>query len=371
MKRMFAAIAVAAVLVLPTAALAFGAQGERTVTVPKGETRSGTFYAAGQVITVDGDIDGDLICAGNTVSVNGTVHGDVLCAGQTITINGTVDGSVRLAGQVVDINGQVGRNGMIASQSLTLGSSARIAGDLGLAGQTANLNGPVAKDVYGFADSLALGSTAGGVNVTTSDLTMASDARVQGDLKYVSSNTFNLDHSKIGGNVERTAAPDIRGKVQENAARAELGLRLYWMVASLIVGLAFALLAPRMVQRVTKIMRKRPGGSIGWGLIVTLLGPILALLLAVTILGAPLALLVAVVWAIVVSTSGIFAGIAAGEWFVERAEWRRGPLLMATAIGVPLGAIIFSIPVLGWLIGLVATWWAVGAIALAAKQARA
>lgn len=370
MKRILAILAVAAALMLPAAAGAVSAEHGTTVTVPKGETKAGTYYAAGQVVTIDGDIDGDLVCAGNTVSINGAVHGDVICGGQTITINGPVDGSVRVAGQVVDLGGTIGRNAMVASQSLTLGSTAKISGDLGILGQTANINGPVDKDVYGRVQSLTLGSAVGGVTVWTTDLTMSSDAKVKGDLKYTSTNTFDLNHAQIGGNVERTAAPDIQGQVQQNAARAELGLRLYWIVASLIIGLAFVFLAPKLVQKVTGIMRSKPGASIGWGLIVTLLAPLLAILLLVTVLGIPLGLLLGVAWGLAVGTSGIFAGIAAGEWFVERAEWQRRPLLMATAIGVPLSAIIFSIPVLGWLIGLVATWWAVGAISMAAKQAR-
>jgi cytoskeletal protein CcmA (bactofilin family) len=335
MKRWIAIVALAAAALVPAAALAFSAQSEQTITVPKGETKTGTYYAWGQVITIDGDVDGDLVCAGNSVSVNGAVHGDVICAGQTVTVNGPVDGSVRVAGQVVSLNGTVGRNGMVAAQTLAMGSASTLAGDLGVAGQTASINGKIAKDLYVKLDDLKLGPDA-----------------------------------TVGGKTVKAPKTEPRHNDAQDFGSAILALRLYWIFASLIIGLAFVLLAPRLVQRVTKVMLDKPGSSIGWGLVVTLLGPIVVLLLLVTVVGIPLALLTGLLWLVLVATSGIVAGIAAGEWFVARADWKRHPLLWATMLGVPLAAIAFSVPVLGWLLAMVATWWAVGGISIAAKAAR-
>src|SRR4051812_5664076 len=110
MKRILKVMAVIIAVGLPSVAVAYPVDSSQTVTLPKGQTKAGTFYATGQTVTIDGDVDGDLICAGQTVTVSGAVHGDVICGGQNVTINGPVDGSVRAAGQTVDVNGTVGRN---------------------------------------------------------------------------------------------------------------------------------------------------------------------------------------------------------------------------------------------------------------------
>ncbi|HEY2003498.1 MAG TPA: polymer-forming cytoskeletal protein [Candidatus Saccharimonadia bacterium] len=370
MKKAVMGLVAAMVLLAPAVAAAYSAENQHDLTLPKGETKTGTYYAAGQTVTIDGDVDGDLICAGQTVSVNGNVHGDVICAGQSVTVNGTVDGSVRLGGQDVIVNGSVGRNVTVAAQSFTLSQGSHVSGDLGVLSQTAAVNGSVDRDVYGRMQSLALGASSGAVSVTTGALTMSGDAKVNGNLHYESENSFNIDKSKVTGDISHSTPPARDMRNADNAAQAGFALRLYWIFAGLILGLAFVWLMPGLVRRASGIMREKPGKSIGWGVIVSLVGPALALVLMVTVLGLPLGLLVGVAWLLLVLTSSIFAGIAAGLWLLDRAEWERGSLWWAAALGVPLTVIVLSVPFVGGIIGLVATWWAVGGVSLAARAAR-
>jgi hypothetical protein len=254
---------------------------------------------------------------------------------------------------------------------MNLGSGAKVGGDLGLAGQTASVNGPVEKDVYGVLESLSLGAAVGGVTARVNSLTMGPSASVKGDVKYSSEQTIDLDKSKVGGQIQHTAVTHANKAQRENdAAKAGLAFRLYWIVAAVLTGLVFVLLAPRAVGRVARTMLERPGASIGWGLVVALLAPVLVILLLITVVGIPLAILTGVVWLLLMGTSGLFAGIAAGVWFLERAEWRRGSLLWAAGVGIPLSVVIFSIPFLGPLVALVASWWGVGGLSLAARRLR-
>lgn len=371
MKRFLAIMAMALALAVPTVALAFSATSESNVNLPKGETKAGTYYATGKVVTIDGDVNGDLVCGGQTVVVNGAIHGDLICAAQTITVSGPVDGSVRVAGQTVDLNGTVGRNVTALAQTLNLGSGAHVAGDLGVAGQTVTINGPVDKDVYGYMESLTIASTVGAVSAQVNSLSLASGAKVNGNVDYTSPTTSDIDKSKVGGTVNYTVAPE-RNHPNVAAAAAKVGfaLRLYWIFAALVLGLALAALAPRMVDRVTRVMIERPGASIGWGLIVALLAPILAFILLFTIIGVPIALLLFVLWGLALALSGVFAGIAAGRWLLDRADWRSKSLIWSAALGVPITIIVISVPFLGGIVGLVASWWAVGGLSLNAKSLR-
>ena len=74
--------------------------------VEAGTTVEGNLYATGQTVTIEGTVDGDLICAGGQVAVakGGVVTGDLMCAGQSVEISGEVRGDVRSAGYLVRVN---------------------------------------------------------------------------------------------------------------------------------------------------------------------------------------------------------------------------------------------------------------------------
>ena len=373
MRRTWAKLALlATALLLPAAALAYGVQTGQTTTVPKGETKSGTFYATGQTVTVDGTIDGDLICGGQTVQINGPVHGDVICAGQTVTVNGPVDGSVRLAGQTLNINGTVGRNVTVAGQVFGLGSGASVAGDLGVLTQSATLSGPVAKTVYGATGNLTIDDKVSSVDAQVANsLTLGGSANVAGNLTYASDNTYNVDKSKVGGQVQHNqpVAREQRTPSHNagNAIAEWFGWVLYWLAAALVTALVLVWLLPRMMRRVNKLMLEHPGRSLLWGLVVTILTPLVAILLMVTIIGIPVALLLGALWFLALVTSGLFAGVAVGEWITGRTGWQKGSLYAAAVVGIVATVIVFNIPFIGWLLALLATWWAVGGLVLGAR----
>lgn len=370
-KRLWGVAVALAILVMPSFALAYSWQADQqNVTLPKGETKNGTFYAMGQNVTIDGDVNGDLICAASTVVVNGAVHGDVLCAGQLVTVNGPVDGSVRLAGQSVSVNGAVGRNATMLAQAFTLGGSARVNGDLGALSQNTSINGTTEKELYGAFQTLSIGGAVAATDVMAENLTLGSNARVNGTLKYMSDNTFTLDKAKVGGEIQRVEPPVSHGQREAASNNARLMVRLYWILAATVTGLVLAALMPRAIRRVTHEMRGRVGASFAWGAIVTVMAPIVAVVLAMTVLGAPLGALIAVLWGLMLATSGVFGGIAVGQWLLVRADWHKDSLVWAAAFGVPLVVILFSIPGIGGLLMFAALLWGVGGMSLATKALR-
>ena len=351
-------------LFIPSAqvAEAYGFQAAHNVTIPAGSSVDGTYYAAGQVLDVSGTVNGDLICAGDTVTISGPVHGDVICAGQDISITGPVDGSVRIAGQSVTLDSTVGRNATIAAQTLEIGHSASIAGDLGILAQSTSLNGAVAKTVYGNAQSMSVDSSVGPMSVMVASLSLGANAHVNGDLHYTSQHAIAIDHAKISGAVTYTATP--AKQYHAHWFPSLFGLWLWWLVGALIVGLALVLLVPGTMRRVSVTMRERPGPAIGWGLLVELLTPIVALLLLFTVIGIPLALLALAVWIILLALSPVLAGIAVGQWVIERYNWGHNSFVWGSLLGIVILMILFAIPFLGALLSLVASWWAIGGSSL-------
>lgn len=363
MKRLGKLLAYAIFALLPVTALAFSSDTGQSVNLAQGQTRTGTYYAAGRDVTIDGDVNGDLVCAGQNVTVNGAIHGDILCAAQTLTINGPVDGSVRLVGQVVNVTGTVGRNGTIAGQTVDV--SGHITGDLGLLAQTATVNGAVDSDVYGVTQALTIGSSVGGAVVRVDTLQLTSNAHVKGNINYTSPNTATFSQSQVGGSVTHNLpAPTTHHMASFGS--------IVWTIIFFILGiwvLAFVLVlvVPRSVTSVTDSMFSKPALHIGIGIATMILAPILATILLFTVIGIPLAVLIWLLWILGIALAYVFATIGVGLLILRWTKWNKGSLLWAVAIGVPVGIIVFNVPFIGWLVALVALWWGLGSLAVSAK----
>jgi cytoskeletal protein CcmA (bactofilin family) len=350
MRKLFTATCLVLGLAAPSVALASSGMATNTVLLQKGDNRTGTFYASGQTVTVDGDVDGDVVCAGQSVVINGAVKGDVLCAGQDLTVNGAVTGSVRAIGQLVTINGTVGRNVTVGGQTVVLGSGSHVAGELAAGAQTLTINGPVDHDAMVGTNSLTLGAVIGG------------------SLNYLSNRTLPIDHDKVRGDIVRHDPP--RAPSRQNMAGARLASLLFWVLGGLAIMLVAVWLIPGMVRGITNIMVARPGASIGWGALATLSGPPLLLVLALTVIGIPLALLLGALWFTIAATAGLLSGVAVGRLALGRRETSRRQLMLATLTGVPLVVIVTWLPWVGAIVGLATIAWAMGGVLFSLRSAR-
>lgn len=358
-------------ILLPAGAQAMGARSGDSVTLPKGQTQNGTFFVAGKNLTLDGDVNGDLFCAGSNVSITGTVRGDVICAAQTITISGHVEGDIRLAAQTVTLTGQIDRNASVLTQTFMLGSGT-VAGDLGIAGQTVAVNAPVGRDFFGAIDSLTINApVAGRVDAVVEQLSLGADARIGSDLSYTSKQTFNLDQSKVSGKIEHHTPPAEKKLSPRELMLLWLTNRLFWIVSSLILALAIIWMAPRLMRAVTNAMRERPGASIAWGLGILFLVPVLLVLALFSLVGISLVLVLGALWFAAVVAAQVFAGVALGRRILQSAQDAgRESLPIAALVGIPLLLLAAGLPVIGWLISLLALVWALGGMILAFNRAR-
>lgn len=370
MKNIRIGLVLCLAILLPSAALAADAVTGNNVTLAKGDNRVGTYYVAGQVLTVDGDVDGDVVCAGQTVTINGNVKGDVLCAAQSLTINGPVDGSVRAVGQLVNVNGAVGRNITVGGQNFTLGGNAKVGGEVTVGADSAVMNGEIARDIYVGATSFELGAATGGnVNAYIEKLNFGEKASVGGKFDYTSNQTFALDKTKVKGQVSRHA-PVTKTASPRTVLAARLASLVYWIAAGLVIVLAAIWLTPRLVRSVTATMLERPSATLGWGALGLLAVPILAFVLLFTVIGIPLSMLLGLIWGLSLAVSGIFAGVATGQLVLGRKEASPRFMALAALAGVPLVLIIIWLPYIGGLAGFAAAAWTLGGIMLSLNQAR-
>jgi len=357
-------------LFMPLVASAFAVKTSDSVYIGKNDTVAGNLYTAGANITVEGK-----------------VTGDVICAGQSVNINGAVGGSVRAAGNSVNINGQVARNIMIAGASVILGSDAQAGWDMLIAGAVGEIRGKVGRDLYGVAASMIISGEVNG------DVRLKIDDKIESKRRGVGLNDNKTklkieDTAKINGGLIYTAegkaqissSTSIVGKVTHNLPKlkntkklALMGLvwvRTYSIFSSLIIGLVLISFWRGRIKDLTDVMQVKAGASIGWGIAVMFLTPVILILLLLTIIGIPLALMLLGIWLIFICVSKILTGILAGRIILEKFwKQKKDNLILAMIIGIVALWIIFSIPFVGWILFLIATWWGLGGIFIYLKKA--
>src|SRR5207253_1870286 len=176
------------------------------------------------VIGANDTVDDDLYAFGNSIAINGTVNGDVVGAGQSLSVDGTVNGNVIFAGSSVSIRGQV--SGSVTAQDETLRLTGR--------------------------------------------------AVIDGSLTYTSASDAQLSSGAVIKGPTQRRTPE-QGPVP--AANGPLALAIDWLrglVGLLLLGLFIVLIFPHFSRRAGEAFVRAPLVSLGLGLLVLILVPILA-----------------------------------------------------------------------------------------------
>lgn len=364
-------------LIIPFTAQAFEIKSDDFIFIAEDEIIDGNLYAAGTSISVDGTVTGDVICAGQTININGTVEGDVICAGQSLNINGTVNGNARMAGNAININGTVARNVMAFGATINLGKDGQVGWDMLIAGATGEIRGKVGRDLYGGAASVVIAGEIGkdvrletnNKDATKGGLTIVKGATIGGNVIYKDKNEASIaEGASIVGEITHNM-PKIK-KAKKDIARVWAWGRLYSIFSALVIGLVLVSLWREQINKLTDKMLDKAGASIGWGVVVMFITPIIFIILLITLIGIPLAFLLIGAWAIALFISKILVGILVGRSILDK-FWKKqkDSLIWAMIIGIIITYMIYSLPLVGWLFCLVAIWWGLGGIWLYFRKA--
>lgn len=148
---------------------------------------------------------------------------------------------------------------------------------------------------------LVEGVVRGDVVVVDGPITVS--GQVSGSVVALSGSVRLLDTAQIGGDVLAhgrvvvTAGASVQGRMSQDVSfTVSRSLRtvaafVSWLavaVSTLLLGLFFAFVAPRALERTAEAGRTAPWASAGWGLVLALGGPVLAVLAVALVLGIPL-----------------------------------------------------------------------------------
>ncbi|PIT93642.1 hypothetical protein COU00_03390 [Candidatus Falkowbacteria bacterium CG10_big_fil_rev_8_21_14_0_10_43_11] len=367
---------------VPAAAFAFEAKKGNNIYVGENETVAGNLYAAGVNVIIDGKVEGDVFCAGQSVTINGEVGGDVFCAGSSVAINGRVGGSIRVAASELSINGQVERSALAFASNINLSDSGKIGWNFfgGAANFTAY--GPIGGDVQFGGASLVINNTVGG-NVrfygevaeqqqksSAPALTLLPKAVVNGSLTYSQTASAEIkDGAQVKGKTIKKA-PQLK-KVEHKTKNAfwpfTVSFAIFGLLTTVILGLALVRLNSDAVEAVTDNILERPWATLGWGLVLLILTPIVIILLLITLVGLPLAGLAGLLFVIYLILAKVTFGIALGRLINDKAKWKLS-LYWAATLGIVITDLIIFIPIIGWIFGFFTLLWSFGALMIASKN---
>ena len=243
-------------------------------------------------------------------------------------------------------------------------------------GQTAGdvivIDGPVTIAGHATGDVVAVSGPIRLTGRVDGDLIAVSDrarlgprARVGGDLRYGDEPPVLAPGARVAGQVSNEDWSDTANGLGWVSSFA------WWLavsVSTLVVGLLLVWLAPGALRAAARAVGERLGATLGWGVLIAIGAPLLAILALVTLVGIPfgIGLLLAAIPVLLVAYTTT-------AWIVGRRVLRdrsQSPWAALLA-GWGILRLLALIPVAGGLVGLVATVVGLGALAVALWRARA
>jgi len=329
-----------------------------------------TVFAGGRRVQIDATA-ADAFAAGERVTLRGEVLDNFLGAGQDVTIDGPVGGDAFLLGENLELGADVGGDVYAAGESLFVPEGVSIGGNLYFGGATLELDGTVGGSLLGGSGDIGIdGTVAGDVRVDAGDVRIGPGATIGGDLSYESPEQGDVsDLAAIGGLVDWTEkVQSVRDHSDSGSSFGGALFRLFLFLGSLIIGSVLLVLFPRVVSRPAEVLEQEAPVSLGIGFAALIGVPVLALVLALFILPIPLSLLSMAVYVPALVLARYVAAYTVGKLVLERLGRSAKPF-GALVAGLALLHLVYAVPLVGGLVSLCATVLGLGALFLAARRA--
>lgn len=418
-------LVVAAVFAGPVAAAEIVGEEGDTV-IEEGEVIEDDYVFAGQSLTVNGTIEGDLVAAGETITIGetGVVEGDLLSGAQSIIIEGEVNDDTYVGGYLIQLGegASLGDELIVGGFSLEAADGSSVGGDVLFGGFQALLGGAVDGDVRAGANSVEIDGAVGGdakldvgdageeagfnfaqynpnmppVADVPAGLTVDEDASIEGDLSYTSGTAGDVASGAVAGSVDFNQSTVEEPEFEFRPGRPGTAVAFFAgqfvlkmvrrFLTLILVGLLVVWLASKLLKDTVDTFKSRPWDSLGLGALgyaVTLfalaLVPglliVLAIVLGVVSLGGLTpavigfgslgwgALLVGFLTA-VSWLAKIILGFWLGDLIWKGVQPEGTSMVPPVIIGAALAALLTSIPVLGGLLRLAVGLFGLGALIL-------
>jgi hypothetical protein len=354
------------VLTVPAAALEL--RSGRSPHIAQADVIDDDLYVAGGTVSVAGRVRGDLVAVGGTVVARGEVDGDILGAGGTIEVLGPVRATIRVVGGNLTVGSAIGGDVVAVGGNVAILPEARIGRDVAVTAGMVSLNGTVTRNVHIAGGRVEITGTIGGnLVVRGGEIVMGPTAVVRGNFTYSSEVPLRMaSGARVVGTVTQEPYP-VRPLPSR---RALTGFRIAFGVADffwmLLISLFALAVVPRGVEAPADALRARPLAALGWGALLLLGIPLVAVALFVMVVGIPISTLLVLAHVLALFVSHAAAALAIGRAVRLGTQ---SPYAHA-AIGVALIAVATNLPFVGIFLRLLIVAFGLGAAALALWASR-
>jgi cytoskeletal protein CcmA (bactofilin family) len=340
------------------------------------ETVDDDLYATGGTINVNGIVNGDLVAAGGTINIRGAINGDVVAAGGSVMVNGMVRDSVRASGGTVVISSTVAGDVVAAGGSVELKPGASVGRDMVIGAGSVQIDGNVGRDVRLGGGEATINSMVGGkVEADLGNrLTLGPMARIEGDLILSSPQEASVAQGAtvVGNTVyERPTTSLFWVRVRDTAGIRvvqDILSRVQWFLGTALVGLLLLWIVPRTLEGTSETVLRSPWSSLGLGVAVLILAPIIIVIAALIAIfiggfaGVPVAVVPSALYLVLLALTAPVIGLLIGRYLLGRlrspgafAAWQ------ALLLGVLILALLGFVPVLNWVVTLLTLLFGFGA----------
>jgi hypothetical protein len=229
--------------------------------------------------------------------------------------------------------------------------------------------------VVGDGDLVVSGRVTRSVVVVHGDALIS--GRVRGDVVALTGRVTVTRAGNVGGDVVSRRDPKISPGTVDGEVRSVdlrgiftgviIGFLAYlWLAVTLsmaILGFAFVGLLPRAADTAVAA-GKRVAASFGWGALVGVAGPLIAVLVVATVLGLPLGFTMLSALNVLAPVGYVTAALIFGRWFVKGRSNRAR--IGAFFAGFGILRLIALIPGLGLIVWFVVCIYGIGAVSMAA-----
>jgi cytoskeletal protein CcmA (bactofilin family) len=366
-RRVFGtALVVFAVLAAdPSPARALVVRFDQDTQVSAGQAVPESMLLSGDVIHIDGTVDGDLVVLAHRVTIGGTVKGSVYAFARNLEITGVVEGSVHGGIERLLVDGEVKGNVYAASEIATLARDGSIGRDLAVLVEEGIVGGPVGRDLVFAGDRLEVRSEVGrNVDVRWAErVSLRDGARIAGTLQAALPSESDLERApgaQVGGEV--TFHPRQGMKEHYLAHYREPGfylLHALGLVAAFLFGLLLRWLWPPLFEGElhtgAQFFR-----NLGLGFLAIVATPVAIVVAALTVVGIPIAVLALFVFLVALYSGEIAAGAWLGRLLLPPADASLQGFARSLFAGLAVLTVVGHLPFLGPAVMIVTTLLGVG-----------
>ncbi len=361
-KNIITNLSLVLMLLFPLLSFAMPESGE---TITRRGVINDDYYAAGGTVDINAIISGDAVVAGGDLFIGHHVKGDVMLAGGSVHIRGDIEDDVRTAGGDITIDANIGDDLIASGGRINVSAGSSIGGDAWLAGGDVFVSGTVNKDLVIGAGNIRLsGIVHGDVRLEGGQIQILEGAVINGTLHYRSPNEANIDSAaKISGKISYE-------QIEWDHSQRGAGIFFFFItmtIASIVLFKLFPGFTMSAVARITS----DPLKSLGAGLLILIIAPVLAVLLISIVLGIWLGMSILALYFVTLLLGFLVACFFVGNWGAKRLHKdvsTTGRRLLSVSIAILFLTLIKLIPMIGGLLLFVLLLLGLGAVILQLKD---